>query len=223
MALFDPIAQSYDLWYQHPVGRKMDEQEKAAMEEHLPPSSVYNYVLEVGCGTGHWTQWLTQKGYNVLGIDVSGNMIAKAREKNILQAQFLRKDVLQCDRDERFDLALAITTLEFIPDYKAAVAQMAHFLKPGGRLVVGVLNKYSYLGLQRKLFGSKGDIFASAKFFDYWELEALLAEYGEPYITGSTFALPHSWLTPLADISEWIGTEFFQPFGNFLIGSVAVP
>jgi SAM-dependent methyltransferase len=39
-------------------------------------------VLEVGCGTGHFTRWLAEEAFRVAGLDISEAMLAEARKRN---------------------------------------------------------------------------------------------------------------------------------------------
>src|SRR5919109_550472 len=41
------------------------------------------YVLEVACGTGHWTGFAAQAAQQVVGIDVAPGMLALARQKQL--------------------------------------------------------------------------------------------------------------------------------------------
>lgn len=52
---------------------------EAALEEAL--ASERNLVLELGCGTGTLTELLCQKGYDMIGVDNSPEMLEIAREK----------------------------------------------------------------------------------------------------------------------------------------------
>ena len=41
------------------------------------------YILDIGCGTGRHAIELAKRGYRVKGIDLSGNMLSRAKEKAI--------------------------------------------------------------------------------------------------------------------------------------------
>jgi len=49
-------------------------------------------MLELGCGTGHWTQFFCEEGFQVTGVDESEAMLERARAKNIAGARFLQAD-----------------------------------------------------------------------------------------------------------------------------------
>lgn len=85
---FDLIADSYDSWYAGRRGAMYDRLEKKAIIRYLPPHAKGEKLLEVGCGTGHWSQFFSEYGFEVIGVDVSERMIETAKSKNIFNASF---------------------------------------------------------------------------------------------------------------------------------------
>ena len=215
---FNTIAESYDQWYDNPVTARIDELEKRAINSLLPSPSTHPVALEVGSGTGHWTRWLAEKGFSVTGIDLAGKMVETARKKNINNAHFIQGDFIETGFKSQFDITIAITSLEFIPHDKKAIERMAALTRPGGAVIVGVLNAFSYMGLVRKLKGSKDPVFGNAHFFTWCELKRLLSREGDAKLTGSTFMLPYSWAVPFSSACEVVGRNIFPVFGNFLAG-----
>jgi demethylmenaquinone methyltransferase/2-methoxy-6-polyprenyl-1,4-benzoquinol methylase len=95
-------------------------------------------VLEVGCGTGLITTWLTDcvGDGQVTAIDFSPSMLEKARAKGIA-ADFKQLDIChQAPAITAFDLALCFQSFPHFRDRAAALKHMAQSLKPRGRLVV---------------------------------------------------------------------------------------
>ena len=174
----------------------------------------------MGSGTGHWSAWFSERGYRVTGIDISPAMTRRAEGQDIPGFRVLVGDFLKTPIDGSFDVAAAITSLEFIPDYMSALGKMHSLLRPGGTLIVGVLNCRSWLGLTRKIKGARGPVFHSARFFTTGEIRKLLSPYGKPRVIGSTFALPYRALLPAAGILEAIGGAVCPCLGNFIAGSV---
>jgi ubiquinone/menaquinone biosynthesis C-methylase UbiE len=85
---FGKIAHRYDAWYQTPRGAMYDRLEKRAIDRLLPSASTGDRLLEMGCGTGHFSEHFASKGFEIRGVDISESMIAVARRKNIKGAKF---------------------------------------------------------------------------------------------------------------------------------------
>jgi len=122
-------------------------------------------VLEVGCGTGHFTRWMAERGLDALGVDISEPMLAEARRLG--GPTYLRSDALSLPfADRTYDLTALITTLEFLPDPLRALAEAVRVARQG--VLLGVLNRWSVLGLRYRLSGKA--LWRSARFFAPREL-----------------------------------------------------
>ena len=99
-------------------------------------------VLDVGCGPGITAAMIIEEtGAPVTGIDISPQMVSKARERAEKlgiadRADFQVKDVLSLDIPEHtFDVVLFESLLTILPgDPDTALAEMVRVLKPGGRI-----------------------------------------------------------------------------------------
>jgi SAM-dependent methyltransferase len=95
-------------------------------------------LLDVGCGTGQHLGYL-QKHYAVAGLDVSAELLAVARER-LPDVPLLQADMVDFSFGRRFDIVTclfsAIAYVETLERMRAAVANMAAHLNPGGVLVV---------------------------------------------------------------------------------------
>jgi SAM-dependent methyltransferase len=67
-------------------------------------------ILDVGCGTGMHSIELGKRGYNVIGIDISEEMVKKAREKarGMENVSFLVGDAANTVFKDKFDAAIAM-------------------------------------------------------------------------------------------------------------------
>ena len=74
------IAGKYDNYYQTDFGKKVDEIEKNLVLSLISdiPRGV---MLEVGCGTGHWTRFFIDQGFKLTGIDISESMLQIVKKK----------------------------------------------------------------------------------------------------------------------------------------------
>ena len=86
-------------------------------------------MLEVGCGQGHLTIRLADRGIDVVGIDANPNAPEISGSERVLH---MRAEALDF-ADAEFDAIVSVHAIEHIPPLDMAVAEMARVLKPGGR------------------------------------------------------------------------------------------
>jgi SAM-dependent methyltransferase len=96
-------------------------------------------VVELGCGTGYISAWLTRRDARVVGLDNSSRQLATARR---FQDEFdVRFPVVHADaeraplRDSSFDLAVSEYGAAIWCDPYAWIPEAARLLRPGGRLL----------------------------------------------------------------------------------------
>lgn len=105
----------------------------------LVPATAVD-VLEVGCGAGRLTARLAAAGRRVTGIDLSPEMIARARREVDASSRvtFICDDFLSCELTPlQFDCVVSAAALHHMPA-DMAVPRMIDVLRPGGRLIVHV-------------------------------------------------------------------------------------
>jgi ubiquinone/menaquinone biosynthesis C-methylase UbiE len=219
---FDRIATRYDRWYERPANRFIDLLEERSLEALLPRGEAGSLLLDVGVGTGHSVGFASKAGYSIVGLDKSGGMLEIAASKAALGALLVKGDAHRLPFPEAcFDAVLSVTTLEFLEEPHLAVDEMARCLKPGGSMVIGVLNALSYLGLQRKLF--RKPTFRNAHFYRVGELRRLLSHVGMVSIRTCAFMPPWGWLLPAGERLERAGRTVAPGFGQFIAAAVRKP
>src|SRR5665213_3569819 len=92
-------------------------------------------ILDLGCGTGHLTSQIAERGAEVIGLDGSISMIAQARQ-NYPRLKFVLADARTLQFGEPFDAVFSNAALHWIPEAPAVIAGIARSLKPDGRLVL---------------------------------------------------------------------------------------
>jgi ubiquinone/menaquinone biosynthesis C-methylase UbiE len=90
-------------------------------------------LLDLGCGTGAYAGGLAELGWEVTGVDVSEDMLRRARERGATVVQADATD-LPFD-DGSFDAAVSIFTHSDFDDFPAAAREVARVLKPGASFV----------------------------------------------------------------------------------------
>lgn len=105
--------------------------------ERLPKGGK---VLEIGCGSGRVAVELAKLGFEVVGLDRSGEMLALARrrmdEEGIRPFPLFEMDMRHFSLDHRFDLICSfldsICYLTEEEEWKALFQNVNHHLEPGG-------------------------------------------------------------------------------------------
>jgi ubiquinone/menaquinone biosynthesis C-methylase UbiE len=91
-------------------------------------------VLDVGCGPGHLTRMISEEtAGRVVGADISGGMIARARE-SYPDLEFVEVAAEDIDYAAEFDIVYCNSTMQWFVDARGAVEAMSRALRPGGRL-----------------------------------------------------------------------------------------
>src|SRR3990172_6893185 len=162
------VANRYEDWYAG-RGRRADLLEKRLLTKLLSKFPHASSVLDFGCGTGHFTRWLADKGFQPVGLDISPAMLAEARKRNNIEYVHGTAEALPFP-DRGFDLTTLITTLEFIEDPQRALSEAVRVAAQG--IILGVLNRKSVLGMRRKRSGKPP--WNTARFYSPSELKQLV-------------------------------------------------
>lgn len=165
MSIFDKFYKKYDAWYDRNKFAYLSELE--AIRKVLPKKGK---GLEIGVGTGRFAASLGIK----YGIDPSKNMVKIARQRGI-EARIGQGEKLPF-RNNAFDYAAIIITICFVKDPQKVLKEAERILKKNGRLILGIVDKDSFLGkhYQRK----KSVFYKQANFFSVKELVNLLKATG---------------------------------------------
>jgi len=145
---FEAAASRYEGWYATRRGQRVDQAERALLAWLLRSVANIRDVLDIGCGTGHFTQWLAASGLRTVGLDRSPAMLAE------LHRRFPHIPVVHGDahrlplRAAAVDVALFVATLEFLEDPRAALSEAVRVARCG--VVVVALNRWSVGGLSRR-------------------------------------------------------------------------
>jgi ubiquinone/menaquinone biosynthesis C-methylase UbiE len=147
--IFEPVASRYESWYESEKGRRVDRAEKILLDWMLALLPRTKRILEIGCGTGHFSRYLASQSLSVVGLDRSPAML------RALQGAESKIPAIQADahrlpfRDRVVDAALFVTSLEFLSDPTLALAEAARVSRHGVMLLV--LNRWSLGGLSRRV------------------------------------------------------------------------
>jgi len=212
----DLVADSYDIWYASRRSAMYDRLEKKLIANFLPTETEGKKLLEVGCGTGHWSRFFSKYGFEVTGLDISERMINVALQKDIPNVSFHIADAhLSPFSDGSFDLTAAITTLEFVRDAEAVLREMIRCTRKPGRILLGALNGLSKVNRQRQ--DSSESPYPAARLFSPVELKQLLQPYARVEITVAGFVPAQSWLMPFGPWFDRNARMFGNHKGAFIV------
>ena len=120
----------------------------------------FETCLEIGCGTGKNTTWFLETGKQVMAVDLSPEMLAKAKEKiNSDKIHFVQADIKSAwtFRNQLFDLVSFSLVLEHIETLNPIFKEAAHSLNPGGYVYIGELHPFKqYSGTKARFETDNG-------------------------------------------------------------------
>jgi len=141
-------------------------------------------VLDAGCGDGTLALMCAQRGAaHVSGCDPDPRMVERAQTR--MAENGVTVEIRQAAAeglpyaDNSFDVVSCVTVLTFVPDVAAALREIARVLRPGGRLVIGDLGKWSVWAARRHIRGWLGSrLWRAARFRTAHRLAQLVADTG---------------------------------------------
>jgi SAM-dependent methyltransferase len=97
-------------------------------------------ALDAACGTGRFAEFLAKRGRQVIGVDSSPDMLARARQR-VPEGEF---HAAELDRlplpDDSVDVIVCALALVHVPRLQPVLAEFARVLRPGGDLVISDLH-----------------------------------------------------------------------------------
>ena len=128
--LFAPLARDYDRWsLLLSLGQDRRWRRTMVAGLGLPPGST---VLDVAAGTGQVAQCLAERGYRVVALDQSPQMLRLAADRGFA-AVLGRAESLPVG-DAAFDGLTFTYLLRYVADPLACMRELARVVRPGGRL-----------------------------------------------------------------------------------------
>jgi ubiquinone/menaquinone biosynthesis C-methylase UbiE len=187
--VFDQHTQEYDAWYNRHTD--LYQSELLALKMAVPTGQN---GVEIGAGTGRFALPLGI----ATGLEPSAGMAKLAQERG-LKIFPGTAEALPFPAGS-FDFALLTTTLCFLDDVPGALAEIHRILRPGGSLVIGMIDKNSRLGKKYEREKSSNKFYRNARFHSVEEAVRLLENAGFHHfefwqtLTGAT---PGAVETPL--------------------------
>lgn len=137
------VQEEFDRQAERWFRRELSPYERAMLEQiaQLAQVGPADRVLDVACGTGLVSFVLAPYAREVVGIDISPGMLAKAREirhrREVRNVHFVLGEAEHMPfKDGEFDVVVCRLAIHHFPQPERELREMVRVLKPGGRLVI---------------------------------------------------------------------------------------
>lgn len=134
---WDILSKTYacSQWLRSAVARSDYSLTKSILLEYLEPEED-DVILEVGCGSGVWTNLVAGKCKKLIAVDISKDMLKRAKKYvNRENVKFLLTDSFP-ETDQKFDKIFSVRSFEYIKDKAAVIERFNNVLRDDGKLVV---------------------------------------------------------------------------------------
>jgi SAM-dependent methyltransferase len=159
------VRRIYDELRDKPLDRQLLEEFASEMRDE-------GLVYDLGCGPGHVGRYLHDRGVRVRGLDISGEMIERARRLNPAM-DFVQGDMLamQIADGSAAGIVAFYAIVNFPPgDLKKVFQEMYRILQPDGSLLLAF-----HIGNEMKHFDEWWELPVNIDFY-YFEVDAITAE-----------------------------------------------
>ncbi len=129
------FTENYEEKQQHVVGKEL----LLLTKKEMLKEADFGKVLELGCGTGLYTEILLKNSTNVVATDFSDEMIESAKQKrgHLENVEFLKADALNLDFEgESFDSVFMANLIHITGNAEKVIQESRRVLKNGGSLII---------------------------------------------------------------------------------------
>lgn len=172
---FNPeYAKIYESFYEGKY-KEVDILEKEAIAMMLRHFPGAKRILDVGCGTGHFTRWYASLGYETIGVDISPFMLDVAI--TLWDGQFYNAPAQRLPFPDRsFDVISFMTCTEYMPDLHTVLREARRVGRQG--IVIGIMNKWSFPTIRRRMqvLVRKNHFYSTATFRSPEEIRRICGE-----------------------------------------------
>lgn len=152
-------------------------------------------ILDFGCGTGEFLNFMKKSGWNIDGLEVSDYARQKAE---ILNSQSFRKSLDEIS-GKQFDVISAWHVIEHVPDLAETVARLKSHLKKSGTLFIAVPNYESPDATYYQEYWAGYDVPRHLWHFSKKSMEQLLRSCGLKLITIAPMKLDAYYVSMLSE------------------------
>lgn len=154
------VKEAYNIWSEQydTNENKTRDLEAISLRDNLKELNFDN-CLEIGCGTGKNTEWLGSIAENILAIDLSEEMLTKAKQKiNAENVKFIQADINKewnFTANKKFDLATFSLVLEHIENLDSIFQRLNEIISSNGIIYIGELHPFKQYNGSKARFENK--------------------------------------------------------------------
>ena len=134
------------------------------IDEYFKNNNIHGDILELGCGTGKFSFIMEKKGYNVIGVDNSPEMIkcaSKLAKANKSSCEFVLQDMRVLEQTKQFEAIVSVCdsmnymTDEF--DLESVFEGVSNLLSPSGIFLFDLKTESFYKSLGEQIFTDENE------------------------------------------------------------------
>lgn len=174
-------------------------------------------VLDAGCANGLYAVAIARHCRQVIGIDISKDMLekasAKARELRIDNSLFENKNILLTNyQSESFDLVFSFSTLFWVSEPRKAINEISRILKVNGVAILDIAGRYNLSQVYWRYYYRKKGYLVGLEAFSYKEIRNLLADSGLNIVEKHALGFTDQWkYVPGLHKLKFLETFFHHP------------
>lgn len=169
MSSYHKFAQYYDILTSNIDYQKHADYYDNMISQYMPDKGI---LLDLACGTGSLSEAMAKRGYDVIGVDLSEEMLSIALNKKFdsgLPIQYLCQDMCKLDMYGTIDVTIcALDSLNHLPDInsvKRAIERVSLFSNPNGIFVFDINTLYKH----KKILGNNTFIYDTDDVYCVWQ------------------------------------------------------
>lgn len=163
---YEVFAEYYDELMQNVGYRERAEYIDRLIKQHKPNA---NLLVDLACGTGSMTVEFASMGYDVIGTDISEEMLSKAREKSDGSVLYLCQSMQELDMYGTIDAFVctldSLNHIESREELCRAFSRVSLFLEPDGVFVFDMNTPYKH----EKVLGNNTFVYECDELYCVWQ------------------------------------------------------
>ena len=167
ITVFNQFAREYDQWFDENSFAYLSEVK--AIRMYIPESGT---GVEIGTGTGRFSIPFGIK----IGIEPAESMAGIAKLRGIQMIRAIGEDLPF--KDKSIDYILMVTVICFLSNMPGAIKEVWRVLKPGGRIIIGFIDKESNLGMRYEAMKESNRFYKLATFYSVNQIMEVLTTVG---------------------------------------------